>query len=91
MTGTLIKPESKKKPSNRGAIACQVELQPLTYTLDLEVFLKELPHVIQHWGILLHTPDDAVRSPVGAGGATGCLPATPSAWSCCSDPDHRSL
>ena len=69
VTGTLIKPESKKKPSNRGAIACQVELQPLTYTLDLEVFLKELPHVIQHWGILLHTPDDAVRSAGGAGGA----------------------
>ena len=61
VTGTMTKPERKKNPTNRGTIACQVKLLPLTYALDLEVFFKELPHNIQHWVVLLYSEDDKVR------------------------------
>ena len=62
ITGTMTKPESKKNPTNRGTIACQVKLLPLTYALDVEVFFKELPHNINHWVVLLYSEDDKVRS-----------------------------
>jgi len=62
VTGTMTKPESKKNPTNRGTIACQVKLLPLTYALDVEVFFKELPHNINHWIVLLYSEDDKVRS-----------------------------
>jgi hypothetical protein len=64
LTGKLQKPESKHNPEDRGTLACRVELQPLTYLLDLNVFFKELPHNINFWVIFFTTADDSQRPPL---------------------------